>query len=158
MKRLFVAWLLISLGMPLARATDKDSLRGVKAFGVLVEEVQGPEELRTSDFQTDVELRCREAGIKLDNSALDYLYIEVHALQVQFEDGRPTGRYALAVSVEFRQWASLVRDPSIHAFAATWSAGGLGTVSSRDLRSFSRESVRDKVEKFLNAFLEQNPK
>jgi hypothetical protein len=158
---MLAAGLLISLSVPLMRAGNDSSLslRGVKAFEVVVADIpkNAPPGLRRDDLQTDVELRCRQAGIKLENSAV-YLYVNVNLQELFYADGRSEGVYAVSIAVEFSQPVLLERDPAIHVTATTWSAASVGTVDSRDLRTFCRESVRNKVDRFLNAFLAQNPK
>jgi hypothetical protein len=163
MKSMLAAGLLISLGVPLIGAGDDPSsrlsLRGVKAFDVLVEDIpNAPPGLRRGDFQTDVELRCRQAGIRVGGSPGAYLYIDVNLQELFYANGRSEGVYAVSIGVEFNQPVLLERDPNIRLMAPTWSRRGVGTVDLRDLRTFCRESVRDKVDKFLNAFLEQNPR
>jgi hypothetical protein len=164
MKRMFTVGLLLALSLPLLRAqtrfSDQDSsLRDVKTFKVIVEGIQrNAPGLTPDDFQTDAELRCRQAGIKLENTPGVYLYINVGLQELFYANGRSEGVYGVSVRVEFRQPVLLERDPSIRVIAITWSAASVGTVDARDLRAFCRNSVRDKVDKFLNAFLQQNPK
>lgn len=165
MKRIFTVGLLLTLSLPLPRAqtlrfSDQDSsLRDVKAFQVIVEEIQrNAPGLTPDDFQTDVELRCRQAGIKLENTPGVYLYVSVGLQELFYANGRSEGVYGLSIRGEFKQPVLLERDPSIRVIASTWSAASVGTVGARDLRTFCRNSVRDKVDKFLNAFLQQNPR
>jgi hypothetical protein len=165
MKRTFRVGLLLILSLPLLSAqpprfSDQDSsLRDVKKFTVIVEDIQrNAPGLTPDDFQTDVELRCRQAGIKLENTAGIYLYVNVGLQELFYANGRSEGVYGLSIRVEFRQPVLLERDPSIRVSTSTWSAASVGTVDARDLRAFSRNSVRDKVDKFLNAFLQQNPR
>jgi hypothetical protein len=145
------------------RASDdsnsRASLRGVKAFHVLVENItDAPPEVTRDDFQTDVELRCRQAGIRLEDAPGTYLYVAITLQELKYANGQSEGAYAFSVAVEFNQPVLLLRDPTIRVIAPTWFKHSTGVVELRDLRTFLRRSVSDKVENFLNAFLEQNPK
>lgn len=161
MKCMFVAVLLASTSVSLRASDDsitRVSLRGVKAFDVVVEAMnENASGLTRDDLQTDVELRCRQAGIKLEKVTAPYLYISVTPQEVQYADGR-MNVYAVFIEVKFAQVILLERAPAIRMAAPTWSVGKIVTGPSRDFRRFCRESVRDLVDKFLNAFFEQNPK
>lgn len=155
MKCIFVAGLLASLSVSLMRASDDSitrlSLRGVKAFDVVVEAIdENAFGLTRDDLQTDVELRCRQAGIKLEKVTAPYLYINVTPLEVKYADGR-LNVYAVNVEIKFEQVVLLERAPAIRMAAPTWSAGKMVTSPSRDFRRFCLESVQDTVDKFLNA-------
>ena len=83
MPRVICAIALIVLGATTTAAqnVERDSLRGLGAISVLVEDM--PEELKSKgldarQIQTDVELRLREKGIKVNDSAAPYLYGPVH--------------------------------------------------------------------------------
>jgi hypothetical protein len=162
MERILTALLLVLLSAPLMRGDDDPSsrlsLRGVKTFDVVVEDLPNVPGLTRDDLQTDVELRCRQAGIKLEDSPAAYLHVILTFQELHYADGRSANSYAVAITVEFNQQVLLQRDPTIHVMAPTWSKRSVATMATRDLRSWCRESVRDKVDKFLNAFLEQNPR
>jgi len=99
-----------------------------------------------------VESRLRQAGINVDHLSDEYLYVNVNTFKGE------RGVYSYSVHVEFHQSVMLVRDPKIiYHGAATWSLGRMGTVGSNHLREV-REDVADFVDKFINAYLEQNPK
>ena len=163
MRRIFTAGLLIPLSVALMKASDdsvtRSSLRGVEAFDVAVEAInENALGLTRDDLQTDVELRCRQAGIKLEEIPAPYLYINVALLEEHYVGGKPTNAYAAFVDVRFEQEVLLERDPGIHVVAATWSVGEMVTGPSTELRELCRQAVRDQVDKFLDAFLEQNPR
>ena len=66
--------------------------------------------------------------------------------------------YAHSSRVEFRQDVRLDRDPNIQIPAATtWSAAAVGAVGRNDLRSI-RDSIKDCVDRFINAYLSVNPR
>jgi hypothetical protein len=134
MSCMFTAGLLISLSVPLMGAGDDLSLRGVKVFKVIVEDIpKNAPGLTPDDLQTDVELRCRKAGIKLENSPGVYLYINVGLQELFYANGRSEGVYGVSIGVEFKQPVLLERDPAVHVIATTWSTRSVGTVDARDL-------------------------
>lgn len=141
----------LAIDIPNERAT----LKGLKAVNLAVERIDPEAEkdgLTKSQLQTDVELRLSQAGIKVDHLSDEYLYVNVNTLKGE------RGVYSYSVHVELHQAVMLVRDPKIIYYgAATWSLGRIGTVGSGHLREV-REDVADFVDKFINAYLEQNPK
>lgn len=133
------------------------SLKGLEGVRVLVESLSAEAErdgLNETTIQTDVELKLRQAGIRvLTKETGPYLYISVNAsLQTDFR------LYAFAISVEFNQSVRLDRDPDVWIpGAVTWRVGGVGSVGQFKLRQL-RDSIRDYVDQFINAYLSVNPK
>ena len=116
--------------------------------------------LTTSAIQTDVELKLRQAGIcvltrekRLDTPGQPWLYVKV------FTVTRNDGLYAYkSVDVEFWQSVRLDRDSCLWSAAQTRSTPGIvATVGGGNLRDV-RETLRDKVDQFINAYLSVNPK
>ena len=139
-----------ALDSPARRAT----LTGISSVYVFIEDLQPEAEqdgLTTSQLQTDVESRLRQAGITVAPPFEGYLYVRVNAMR------QPSGSYAVAVNVEFRQLVTLMRDPTLTTFAGTWNADTVATVGAsrvRDVRAY----VAELVDQFIAAYLEQNPK
>lgn len=114
--------------------------------------------MAVSTLQTDVELKLRQAGIRvvsrierLSIPGAPYLYVNVNMLQV------PAGVVAYSVHVELVQLVRLERDASTSILGTTWGTGRVGTVGMSQLSTL-RGPVRDCVDKFLNAYLEANPR
>jgi len=152
-----VATALLLLPVP-AWATDspvdRATLRGVDSVMVTVEEMKPDAErdgLRTTQIQTDVELRLRQSGIKVDSSSRCLLYVNVDTLKLD------TGLYSFNIEVEFNQEVMLLRDPTITNLAPTWSVTMIGHAGADKLRNV-RSFVIDLVERFIDAYREQNPK
>jgi len=90
LKTLSVAAILLLMPCRQALATDgptdRETLRGVKAMSVVIEDLQPAVErdgLTVVQLQTDVELRLRQSGILVENGARSvYLYVVVNALFV----------------------------------------------------------------------------
>jgi hypothetical protein len=131
------------------------SLKGIKAVAVVVEKMRADAErdgLTRNQLQTDVEQRLRQAGITVDNQAPGFLAIFVNTLKVE------SGFYVYAIRVQFKQTVRIERNSKIAVLASTWEAPSVvGTVGTRALRDV-RGSVRDRVDEFINAYLEQNPR
>ncbi len=124
-------------------------------MAVVVEEMRADAErdgLTRNLLQTDVEQRLRQAGITVDNHAPGFLAIFVNTLKFE------SGFYAYAIRVQFKQRVRMERNLKIAALASTWEAPSVvGTVGTRALRDV-RGSVRDRVDEFINAYLEENPR
>jgi len=106
-------------------------------------------------LQTDVELRLRKAGIKVVADAPWYLSVLVSTSHIT--SGPATVGYAYNVSVGFVQGSYLFRDSRIPSFAPTWSIWVVSWVREDWLQNI-RAVVGDTVDRFINAYLEQNPK
>jgi hypothetical protein len=129
------------------------SLMGLNTVKVAVETLPpGAAKLGLTEeaIQTDVELKLRLAGMRVVNTVAfdtEVLYVNVNATS----DGR-----AVSIAVELQQGARLLRDPNIMIFTAvTWSTG---SVTIYPTAQFIRDSIKEKVDIFLNAWLSVNPK
>ena len=156
--RIVLAVALLLLAVPAWAADDEEeraSLKGVDSCAVVVEGIPPDAErdgLPRSQLQTEVEVRLRQAGIKVVASSLYMLYVNVDTLKNNM------GSYAYNIHVSFEQPVTLLRDPKlVQTFATTWSVGSIGTVGSDRLGDV-RSDVRDHVDKFIAAYLEQNSK
>ena len=150
---------LITGGAIVARALDtedtRQTLKGLKGVAVVVEQLDAEEEragLTKATIQTDVELKLRLAGIPvLTQSGVPYLYVQVSVLP------RSDGYWPFHINVEFNQIVLLDRDRTIVGYASTWSEvlfGGVGEANVRILR----DTTKDLVDQFINAYLSVNPK
>jgi hypothetical protein len=142
---------------------SRQSLKGLKGVFVLVEPLRAEVEkggLNKTSIQTDVELKLRQAGTTVLTEAESHavpggpvLYVNVNAQSSQ--NGLT---YAYSIRVELNQDVRLDRDPSIRIIGATtWSVAGVGTVGRDNLRDI-RNSTKDRVDEFINAYLSVNPK
>ena len=159
---ILIASALLLLTVPARPAdlpADQASLKGITAIRVVVE-VLNPQAVRDGlkqdQLQQDVEHRLQEAGIRVTSSpeevAWSHLYLFVNTVK------HPSGLYAFNIELEFKQVVMLERNPHVRLFSTTWSADDkLGFVGAYKLREV-RGAVVDKVDKFINAYLEQNPK
>ena len=112
-------------------------------------------------MRTDVELRLRQAGIRVltfderDSSpGGPFLYVNI---TTKFGDGPSAGVVGFSIDVELRQAVRLDRDPDIWLPGAmTWEIGSTGFMGEARLRTL-RESLGDLVDMFINAYYAANP-
>jgi len=117
--------------------------------------------LDTVQLRTDVELKLRQAGIPVLSEQQSLSKVGAPGLALRLDVFRNPGipLYAFRVKVEVQQVVRLARNPTLIVRAATWSStGDIGTVGQTTLGSYVRETVRDQMDQFINAYLAANPK
>ena len=171
MKTVLAALALLSAAavLPLVGQGDTENSRRTLAglTGVYVSVSKMTEEeqrigLSNPQLETDVELKLREAGIRVlakDDPnpvpGVPFLYVTVSTLKLT---GLP-GVYAFSVEVELIQFARLERDKSVVCLGRTWNATAVfGTVGQDKLEGGLRTTIRDLTDQFINAYLAANPK
>ena len=163
-----IGFIVAVLSLPcLSNADDskesRESLRGVKSFGVLIEELDHTAldlGLSVPDIQTAVELRLRLAGMKIVTAresfslpGSPYLYVQVSTV------GKVPGAIAYNVDLYFQQDVILERNTNSKIFgASTWSAGTIGTAGSAVASDAIKQLLAKLTDEFLNAYLTVNPK
>lgn len=157
--------LTVALACPVAAGEEPSAgakLAGLSGVFVAVEEIRADAErdgLFRSTLQTDVELKLRQAGVRVLTEAeasatpgRPWLYLTVATYR-----GREN-IYAYSIRLALLERAIPVRNPTISLGALTWRATGkLGLVGAENLSQL-REPIRDTVDQFINAYLEANPK
>ncbi len=137
---------------------DTRTLKGISAVLVLVEDLDGDGAktlgLTTGAIRTDVELKLRLAGMRVVTrvesfslSGGPYLYINVNVL--------PSPSRTASISVELHQNTLLERNGERAIGVTTWDRGTL--ISNPNAQGI-RNSIKDKVDEFLNDWLSVNPK
>jgi len=127
--------------------TKAPSLIGLAELNVVIEDLDDNAKeggLTASQLQTDVELRLRQAGLRVNTTALEFLHVRVTALG-------PTAAREVAwkVDVELQQPVIIVRTKEATT-GTTWDASSIALSSSP---SFIPLNVRRKVNDFVDAFL-----
>ena len=153
----------LTLVNTLAFAADEElsraTLCGLKGVYVAVEDLDPEIErdgLTRDQIYSDVESKLRQAGIKVLSEeewklekGSPYLYVNAHIMKVM------NGVYIFNITTEFIQEVHLVRNSDIKAPAAIWSAETLGISDHvRDIR----DPARERVDKFISAYLSVNPR
>jgi hypothetical protein len=139
---------------------ERESLKGLRGVAVVVLAAPEAEQggLSQATLQTDVELKLRQAGIRVLTSTERPSAPGAPILVVTLGTTRsPAGFYAYAVTVGLAQHVYLARDPTMGAWATTWTTGGVGYTGQAHVDTI-RNTVRDYVDRFLNAYLAVNPK
>ena len=151
---------------PTVHPADKneiESLRELRGVFVVVEkldnEIKGELPFDENQIRADIELKLRMVEIKVfskeESSKIPgspCLYVNLNALLVPEID---TIYYALNIFLE--QTASLSRNSNIHPSAMTWWSGSVGAVG-KSWASKIRDSIQDKIDRFINDYLSVNPK
>ena len=141
--------------------TDKATLKGLKGIAVVIEDLC-PElnevGLTERQIQTDVELKLRSAGIKvltiekaLKEKDSSLIYINVNSFKYK---QRPQGWFVYNIICNLNEHVFLERNPYIKTLGTTWQNGYLGIGNIKAIR----ESVKDRIDQFINAYLSVNLK
>jgi hypothetical protein len=163
-RRLATIWLttvlLIGVGSPSMGAQVADvatpTLKGISALNVRIADLSEDAKvlgLTKDAIQTDVELKLRLAGMRVVTMEEDFnlpgtpfLYINVN-----LTDTTKAGH----IEVELRQNAQLERNGQLALAVTTWRTGG---IFANTTAQHIRDSIKDSVDEFLNAWLSVNPK
>ena len=161
-----VSGLTLNLSCPLFAINGKSNqatLRGLKGVGVLVENLSievEKEGLTKNQLQMDVESKLNMAGIKVltreevfKPPGEPHLYINVNVNMAKTE----SDIYPYSIDILLIQQVSLLRDPSLATFAVTWSKGGVGSIA-KPILSQLQGYIKELVDIFIKAYLEENPK
>ncbi len=156
---------LVSLGVAAAARgvgeVEKQSLAGLSGVLVVVEHMRPDAErdgLTRTGLQTDVELRLRQAGIRVLTVKEMVWTPGEPSLYLNVNTNKRMGLYAYCVQLGLYQRVRLDRAPSVIAVVVTWAISGeVGTVGANKLGNV-RKAVRDMVDQFINAYLAANPK
>jgi hypothetical protein len=131
------------------------SLRGIESMDFMLEKIDADAAkaigLTERQLQTDVELKMRTAGVKLDDSVRPYLYLNVSVLHDPEQQD-----VAFSIALKFKQWGTF--DGGFRGLGTTWDTGAIGTVGETMAARNIRESVGDYVDQFLNDYLKANPR
>ncbi len=147
----------LSLMMAPSRANDvmEQTLKSNTGFSVMVE---GPKELplldaaglTTSQFQTEVELRCRKYGLNVSSKiSAPFLYLNVSLMPIE-------DFVVYNFEISFHQKAMLFSTKQV-SIVNTWNDGTTGTCGN-DRLNLLHDKAGALVDKFINAYLAQNPR
>lgn len=144
--------------MPAQNSEERrKSLKGITGFYVSVENLDPVIEkdgLTTNQIRTDVELRLRTAGIKVLTKEQASQAPGKPLLGIDLMIGNKQGLYPYALDISAHQLVRLERDPKVIVHATTWSVGSAGIAELSSIK----DTVMDRLEEFINAWLSVNPK
>ena len=143
--------------------TNRATLRGLTGVRVLVEDLPPEAEregLSKNQLEENVELKLGTVGIRTftdeecrTTPGEPYLYININLSTLKTE----RDIYSYSIDIGLIQDVTLQRSPAQTTYAITWSTGGVGLISKKQLSEL-QESVEDLVAIFLKAFFSVNPK
>jgi hypothetical protein len=135
----------------------RKSLKGIAGFYLSVEKLDPDVEkegLTTDQIRADVELRLKKAGIKVLTLEQASQAPGKPRLGLDLMIGSKQGLYPYALDIGAHQIVKLERDPTVIIDATTWSVGSAGIAGLSGIR----DTVRDRLDEFINAWLSVNPK
>lgn len=155
-----LAFWILSHGIGLSAqqvVSPETTLRGLPGVAVKVastKTAQSLSDLSLDAIQTDVELKLRLAGItvlqgQLAKNPSPELLVALNMMEDEHD------HFSFGISVRLNQQVTLTN--GLKAIATTWSTGFFGHVGPAHTRSV-RDSIKDEVDVFLNAWLTANPK
>jgi hypothetical protein len=141
-------------------ADELESLRGLQGVRVAVEKLSAEIErdgLAQAELKTDMEQKLRLAGLKvLTIEETRELHTEPYLrLAVQVLKSR-SGFYVYSIGIELRERVRPLRKPRQSTWATTWDS--LVRFGWSPNTSDIRNTAKDVVDEFVNAYLSVNPK
>jgi hypothetical protein len=143
--------------------TSRATLQGVEGVMVVVENLKPEVErggLTQQQLQTDVELRLRQAGIRILTEQERFgvpggpiLHVNV---STPLKSDPNLDLAAVYIGIGLYQRASLETDTS-PILVSTWNVESVGIVGKAHFAAI-RNTVRDHVDEFINAYLSVHPR
>ena len=135
---------------------EETALTGLDSINVVVEDLDDDalaRGLSRETIITDVELQLRMAGLTvLPSVELPYLYVRASVLKRTDLD-----HFVWKVEANLKEIVYVPR-ARVYSYATVWySTGKYGICPGNELEETVRKEVRDRVNQFLNAWLEVNP-
>ena len=117
-------------------------------------------------MQTDVELRLRRAGLQIVKAGGPCLSVTVSAFKIKLGSAalqrdvfghELPDLFAYQYTVRLSQVVRLYDSPGVAAPCWTWQTGNYGKISAKEVEKL-RGDITDSVDRFLNAYLAENPR
>ena len=163
-------FLFIILSSSISYAADdaysRESLRNLEGVEVLVgiEKSTSITKLKLTKRQlrTDAELKLRLAGINvIPAEELSYSHgIPMLYIGLNIISNKDESLYVYGSRAEFTQAVTLYRENHVlHPTAITWDSVAIGFITgSSNPEETMRESLKNHIDRFINAYLSVNPK
>jgi len=143
-------------------AMDRATLRGLKAVKVVVDRPPGEMERAGFDrehLRASIEQRLRDAGIKIDNDAIEFLGLGISMAQggrkVPLSFGK--GPVSLTLSLGLYQVILLSRDQNIKTVAETWGQEKVIQATPKSLDQVLPGAIDEIAGQFVDAYRSVNP-
>ncbi|MEO8368598.1 MAG: hypothetical protein ABI806_05320 [Candidatus Solibacter sp.] len=151
--------LMVALALPVGgagdAALDRATLRGVKAFSVVIDPV-APEiqnQGATADGLRDrLEERLRDAGLKVDPASREFVGLRLMSVRAA------RGPFAIAASIALYQPVTLVRDSNLKTATQTWEVGTVVLADTKQVKRACLDSVDELAARFVTAYQSVNAK
>jgi hypothetical protein len=136
-----------------------NTLKGIKAVRVKILLEGETSTISASQLQTDVELKLRLAGIKVDSNASETLIAAVNIIKIEPTETSPVRGLHGSVKITLSQEIRLERDPTLLSYGPTWTSNEIYFHGGTDHAiKLCRDAVRDLTDEFINAYLSVNQK
>jgi hypothetical protein len=141
---------------------DRATLRGLKAVKVVVD--PPPPEMERAGFDRDhlrasIEQKIRDAGIKIDNDAIEFLGLGIAMVQggrkVPLSFGKTP--VSLTLSLGVYQVIVLSRDQTIKTVAETWEQQKVIQATAKSLDNVLPGAIDELADQFVKAYRSVNP-
>ena len=150
------ALLLLALSFtPSASLAAGKGLAGLDSLNVVIEvlsEDATNHGLTEADLLSDATLKLRLAGIVVTEDVNPYLYVRVNVILLSL--GR---EHIYGITVQLNQQVTTKRGTTVYG-ASTWESGSIGLIQKERMPRTIRGKVKDEMDRFLNAYLAENPR
>jgi hypothetical protein len=140
---------------------DRSTLRGLKAMKVVVDSPSRDVEREGVDrdvLRTTIEQKLRDAGITIDNDAVEFLGLTISSARAPRRSLMSKGAVSLVVGVGLYQIVLLNRDKTIKTVTETWGDERMAPATSRAIERTVADAVDDLLTEFVNAYRAVNSK
>lgn len=145
-------YLLVSAG---EASPPNKTLKGLRSVAIVVtSDGCSRTDLNKHSIKTEVELRLRETGLRVEDSSLATLYVEVLCYQAKLPLENFVAFHAFAYLFQVVAWGA----PPEPVRVVTWLPHafiGLGTTNT-GLETSIKDAIQGRVSEFLNAYLAAN--
>lgn len=106
--------------------------------------------------KTDIELRLRSLGIQIsqDDKVIQELNVSLQCIS-DSDSSETALAYAYTIGIDFRAPVTLASGKK--AMATVWDCGSIGLAGASKIKSQLRESDKNQVDRFANAWLKTHP-
>jgi hypothetical protein len=158
---LLIATVVFSNASAQAQGSKRESLRGIKALAVVIEDLSPNTEqagFQKTQLKTDVEMRLKEKGIHFVSEPETAGKWDGPILSVRLQTVKHDRQNIEAISIilQLRQKVRLTRESGAEVSAVTWQSDRLGSVDEAEL-PLARKILVSMVDGFISDYSAVNP-